>query len=84
MMKLVKFYADWCQPCKMLSKVMEKIEFPYPVEEVNIDKDNETTMTYGIRGVPALLLIDENNNIVKRMSGYMDENKLKQELGLDN
>jgi len=83
-MKLIKFYADWCQPCKMLSKVMKNIEFPYPVEEVNIDKDNETTMNYGIRSVPALLLIDENNNIVKRMSGYMDANKLKQELGLDN
>lgn len=81
-MKLIKFYADWCQPCKMLSKVMEEIEFPYPVESVNIDNDTESALLYGIRSVPTLLLIDENGNITKRLNGFMKQKQLQESLGL--
>ena len=54
MMKVLKFYADWCQPCKMLSKIIEgaKDKITLPIEEINIDDNQELAQQYGIRGIP--------------------------------
>ena len=51
-MKVLKFYADWCTPCKALTKYLEasKELIPCPVEEIDIEKDMETAITYGVRG----------------------------------
>lgn len=79
-MKLLKFEASWCQPCKQLSKTMESMEFPFPVAKVDIDTDRDAAITYGIRGVPTLLLMDENDNILLRLTGALTKAKLEEEL----
>ena len=40
-MKLKKFYADWCGPCKGLTMVINgaKDKIDIPIEEVNIDNE---------------------------------------------
>ena len=76
-MKILKFYADWCNPCKALSSVISKVEHDIPLVDINIEKDRDTAAFYGIRGIPTLLLIDENENIVKRHSGTMTEEQFR-------
>jgi len=79
-MRLLKFEASWCGPCKNLTKTMEGIDFPYPVEVIDIDKNQDIAMEYGIRGVPHLILMDDDNNIVKRIGGAVSKEKLIEEL----
>ena len=40
-MKLLKFHATWCQPCKMLSRVIEDAgdKITMPMEEIDIDQN---------------------------------------------
>jgi thioredoxin 1 len=75
-MKLLKFYAEWCQPCKMLSKVMESVELDVPVSNIDIDKSMDTAIKYGVRGVPMLILVDEEGTAIRSKSGYMSEEDL--------
>ena len=79
-MKLLKFEASWCEPCKMLSKTMEDIEFPFPIEVIDIDNNQDIAMEYGVRGVPHLILMDDNNNIVKRIGGFVSKEELVEQL----
>ncbi len=79
-MRLLKFEASWCGPCKSLSKTMESIEFPYPIEVIDVDQNTAAAVEYGIRGVPHLILLDENNNILKRVGGNVPKDVLVDEL----
>lgn len=82
-MKALKFYAEWCQPCKMLSRIMEdaKDKITIPVEEVDIDKSQELAIKYGIRGVPTIVIVDDAGVEIKRQSGMMMEAQLLKFLG---
>ena len=59
---LVDFWAEWCGPCKMISPIVEQIAGDYngklKVGKVNVDFNQQTAMTYGIRGIPALLVFN--------------------------
>jgi len=77
-MKLLKFYAPWCQPCKGLSMVIEGAadKIAVPIEDVNIDEDIDTAIQYGVRSVPTLILVDENGIAVKKNVGALNESQL--------
>jgi thioredoxin 1 len=75
-MKLLKFHATWCAPCKMLSRVMEDVQLPMPVEEIDIDQDRDAANKFGIRGVPTLVIVDDAGVEVRRMSGMLMEKQL--------
>jgi thioredoxin 1 len=60
----------------MLSRVIEDVKLPYPVEDINIDQDQDLAMKYGIRGVPTLVLVDNENNEIRRVSGMLMESQL--------
>lgn len=76
MKKVLKFSASWCGPCKMLSKTFESIKTDIPVEEIDIDEKSELAVEYGIRGVPTLVMIEENLE-VKRSTGNLSKQKLE-------
>lgn len=77
-MKVYKFYADWCQPCKMLSKVIEDAgdKITAEIVNINIDQDMMTAVNFNVRGVPAMVMVDESDKEIKRLSGYVNEEKL--------
>lgn len=79
-MKVLRFTASWCQPCKMLAKTLEDVETQIPIEVIDIDENQELAMDYGIRGVPTLIMLDGDIE-VKRVSGMLMKNQLSEWLG---
>ena len=79
-MKLLKFYADWCMPCKVMTKTMERIadQITVPVENIDIDNEDnaELVKKYGIRTIPSFILLDDNGFEEKRNVGSMTGEKL--------
>lgn len=77
-MKVLKFYAEWCGPCKGLTMVINgaKDKINIPIEELDIDNELMSSVEYGVRSVPTMILLDENNNEVRRHVGAMNETQL--------
>lgn len=77
-MKVLKFYAEWCGPCKGLTMVINgaKDKINVPIEELDIDNELMSSVEYGVRSVPTMILLDENNTEVRRHVGTMNETQL--------
>ena len=77
-MKVLKFYAEWCQPCKMLSQVIKNAgdKITVPVEDVDIDNNLMMSVDFKVRSVPTVVLVDDSGKEIKREVGMMNEQKL--------
>jgi thioredoxin 1 len=77
-MKVLKFYADWCGPCKALTQVIKTAgdKITVPVEDVNIDENIMMAQQFQVRSVPTMVLVDDSENVIKRQVGLVNEEKL--------
>ncbi|QCI24087.1 thioredoxin TrxA [Buchnera aphidicola (Macrosiphoniella sanborni)] len=76
---LVDFWAEWCNPCKMLAPILEEIAEEYPnisVGKLNIEKHSNTAPMYSIRSIPTLLLF-YNNEVLATKIGAVSKIELK-------
>lgn len=71
------FGAPWCGYCVKMKnetlndkEVMEKLSKEYVVYIVNTDVDKTTTRKYGISGIPQYLIIDQDETIALKDSGF--------------
>ncbi len=64
---LVDFWADWCQPCKMIAPVVEQIAEEYDgkvkIGKLDVDSNQQTSQAMGIRGIPALIIFNEGKPV---------------------
>ena len=68
MKKVRRFTASWCGPCKALKTVLDQVETDVPIEVVDIDEQPDLATEFGIRGVPTLVMM-EDNVATKRLVG---------------
>ena len=71
-MKYLYFSAPWCGPCKQLAPKMELVAEQVTVEKILVDLDMERTQEYGIRNIPAVILVDDNGKEIERFLGVND------------
>jgi thioredoxin 1 len=57
--EVLKFYANWCGPCRVLSQRLEGENFT----EINIDTEHETAVKYKVRSVPTLIFLKDGEEV---------------------
>lgn len=76
---VVDFWAEWCQPCKMLTPVLDKIAQNYSgrlkVVKCNVDENQDIASKYGVMSIPNLIFF-KDGQIVNQAVGYMNEAQL--------
>lgn len=76
---LVDYWAEWCGPCKMIAPLLDDIANDYAgrlkVVKLNIDENQRTPASYGIRGIPTLMLF-KNGNVEATKVGALSRSQL--------
>lgn len=81
-MKLLKFHAPWCGPCKAFAPTIEKVsaEMNLEVEDVNVDGGvtEERVTEFRVMGVPTVVLLDDDGDELSRITGQKSEKEFKE------
>lgn len=81
-LKLLKFSASWCGPCKMQKAELEKNPIGIDIQEVGIDstasEDAELVQRYKIMSIPNMVIIDNHDIVQARFVGYTPSDKIKE------
>lgn len=77
---LVDFWATWCAPCKMLAPTIDAIADEFAgqlkVGKVNVDENPATPGTYGVRGIPTVILF-KGGKVVDQIVGNVPKSQLE-------
>ncbi len=69
---LVDFWAEWCQPCRMLGPSIDALATEYAgratVVKVNVDEAQDLAAKFGIASIPTVLLF-KDGKIAKSFVG---------------
>ena len=86
---MIEFMAEWCPPCKKMEKetfsnerVIRKLNEFIPIK-IDVDRQqdiakeyNRNAKKYGGIGIPNILFIDKEKNIVHQIVGFYNANQL--------
>jgi len=57
---VIDFYADWCNPCKIIAPILEELDNEIEgvdFYKINTEEQPELAATFGIQSIPSILFI---------------------------
>lgn len=64
---MVDFWAEWCEPCKSLTPILEKVAKDYAndliLAKVDCDAQQSISMQFGVRNLPTVILVKDSQPI---------------------
>ncbi len=77
---IVDFWAEWCQPCKTLTPVLEQIVLEAAgsirMAKVNIDQNPNLALQYGVRSIPTVKAFVQGA-VVSEFVGVQPPNRVR-------
>lgn len=77
---IVDFWAPWCQPCRILKPILEKLAAEYGgqfiLAKLNSDENQELSQRYGVRGIPAVKAFVDGQ-LVDEFTGALPEAQIR-------
>ena len=77
-MKVLKIYSRTCGPYKVLESNLQLAGIPHESIDVQSIEGENIVDKYEVRAVPTLILIDDEGNVMKRHTGLLGVQELKE------
>lgn len=78
---VLDFWALWCQPCRTLGPMLEKLineaNGKLVLAKVNIDQEQELAAAFGVQSIPAVFAIHEGQ-LADQFQGLLPESQLRE------
>jgi putative thioredoxin len=78
---LVDFWAEWCEPCKTLGPMLEKLAAEYNgafrLGKVDVEAQQELAGMFGIRSIPTVMLV-KDGQVLDGFAGALPESQLRE------
>ncbi len=82
---VVDFYATWCEPCRVLSPLLDRVADDYTNKikfvKVNVDESPELAQIYQVQAIP-LVLMFKDGKLADQISGLPTEADLRGKLDM--
>lgn len=80
MLKLIKFGASWCGPCRSLVPILEELKSRIIIEDIDVDEVDPVVLTnYKIRNIPVLVLLKDDKEVWRHV-GSISKSDLEKEI----
>lgn len=78
---VVDFWAPWCEPCKVLKPLLEKLAEEYKgrflLAKVNSDENPELAQHFGVRSIPSVKVLYQGQ-LVDEFNGALPEGQIRE------
>lgn len=80
---LVDFWAEWCNPCKMIGPVIDEIHDELSdkaiISKVNVDLHSDIAREYGVRNIPTILFF-KDGEVYDKLVGFKSKEEIKSKI----